>query len=59
MKLVVQEFLSLDGVSQGPGAPDEDTSDGFERGRTGAGRSGRGTKKGKAAGPRGPLPSPA
>ncbi|WP_107500253.1 dihydrofolate reductase family protein, partial [Streptomyces swartbergensis] len=32
MKLVVQEFLSLDGVSQGPGAPDEDTSDGFERG---------------------------
>ncbi|MGH8878098.1 MAG: dihydrofolate reductase family protein [Stackebrandtia sp.] len=32
MKLVLQEFLSLDGVSQGPGAPDEDTSDGFERG---------------------------
>ncbi|NKI43587.1 dihydrofolate reductase family protein [Streptomyces physcomitrii] len=32
MKLVVQEFLSLDGVSQGPGAPDEDTSEGFERG---------------------------
>ncbi|MFI1225510.1 MULTISPECIES: dihydrofolate reductase family protein [unclassified Streptomyces] len=32
MKLVVQEFLSLDGVSQGPGAPDEDTSDGFTRG---------------------------
>ncbi|MYS90373.1 MULTISPECIES: dihydrofolate reductase family protein [Streptomyces] len=32
MQLVVQEFLSLDGVSQGPGAPDEDTSDGFERG---------------------------
>ena len=32
MKLVLQEFLSLDGVSQGPGAPDEDTSDGFSRG---------------------------
>ncbi len=32
MKLVLQEFLSLDGVSQGPGAPDEDTSDGFTQG---------------------------
>ncbi|MGW0810752.1 dihydrofolate reductase family protein [Nonomuraea sp. NPDC002799] len=32
MKLVVQEFLSLDGVCQGPGSPDEDTSDGFTRG---------------------------
>jgi dihydrofolate reductase len=32
MKLVLQEFLSLDGVSQGPGGPDEDTSDGFTQG---------------------------
>jgi dihydrofolate reductase len=32
MKLTLMEFLSLDGVSQGPGAPDEDTSDGFTRG---------------------------
>jgi hypothetical protein len=32
MELVLQEFLSLDGVSQGPGSPDEDTSEGFTRG---------------------------
>lgn len=32
MKLVLQEFLSMDGVSQGPGSPDEDTSDGFTQG---------------------------
>ncbi|MGF1622227.1 MAG: dihydrofolate reductase family protein [Rhodomicrobiaceae bacterium] len=32
MKLVLQEFISLDGVSHGPGAPDEDTSGGFTRG---------------------------
>ncbi|MFD3774901.1 dihydrofolate reductase family protein [Streptomyces sp. NPDC058612] len=32
MRLVLQEFLSLDGVYQGPGSPDEDTSDGFTRG---------------------------
>lgn len=32
MRLVLQEFLSMDGVSQGPGSPDEDTSDGFTQG---------------------------
>ena len=32
MKLVLMEFLSLDGVSQGPGSPDEDTTDGFTQG---------------------------
>ncbi len=32
MKLTLMEFLSLDGVAQGPGSPDEDTSDGFTQG---------------------------
>jgi dihydrofolate reductase len=32
MKLTLMHFLSVDGVSQGPGSPDEDTSDGFTRG---------------------------
>ncbi|MGW0931197.1 dihydrofolate reductase family protein [Streptomyces sp. NPDC002644] len=32
MRLVLQQFVSLDGVSQGPGSPEEDTSDGFTRG---------------------------
>lgn len=32
MKLIVQEFLSLDGVTQGPGSPEEDTTGGFTRG---------------------------
>ncbi len=31
-KLVVQSFLSLDGVVQAPGAPDEDRDGGFEHG---------------------------
>jgi dihydrofolate reductase len=32
MKLILMQFLTVDGVSQGPGSPDEDTSDGFTRG---------------------------
>ncbi|MEW1845172.1 dihydrofolate reductase family protein [Nonomuraea angiospora] len=32
MKIALTEFLTLDGVSQGPGSPEEDTSDGFTRG---------------------------
>jgi dihydrofolate reductase len=31
-KVIVSEFLSLDGVMQGPGASDEDRSGGFEHG---------------------------
>lgn len=31
-KLIVSEFLSLDGVIQAPGAPDEDTDGGFRHG---------------------------
>ena len=32
MRLVLMQFMTLDGVTQGPGAPDEDTTDGFTRG---------------------------
>ena len=32
MKLSLMQFVTLDGVYQGPGSPDEDTSGGFTRG---------------------------
>ncbi|WP_169196916.1 dihydrofolate reductase family protein [Devosia sp. MC1541] len=32
MRIVLLNFLSLDGVYQGPGSPEEDRTDGFERG---------------------------
>lgn len=32
MKIVITEFVTLDGVSQGPGSAHEDPSDGFTRG---------------------------
>ena len=32
MRVVVMQFMTLDGVTQAPGAADEDTSDGFARG---------------------------
>jgi dihydrofolate reductase len=32
MKITLTEFVTLDGVCQGPGSPDEDTSDGFTSG---------------------------
>lgn len=32
MKIVITQFVTLDGVAQGPGSADEDPSDGFTRG---------------------------
>lgn len=32
MKLTLTEFITLDGIYQGPGSPEEDPSDGFTRG---------------------------
>lgn len=32
MRIALTQFLTLDGVSQGPGSPEEDPSDGFTRG---------------------------
>jgi dihydrofolate reductase len=32
VRLTLTQFVTLDGVYQGPGAPDEDTTDGFSRG---------------------------
>jgi dihydrofolate reductase len=39
MKLIVVNHVSLDGVMQSPGRPDEDTRDGFEHGGWATGRA--------------------
>ena len=31
-KIIVQEFITLDGIMQAPGGPEEDTSSGFKYG---------------------------
>ena len=33
-KVIVMNWVTLDGVMQGPGRPDEDTRDGFEHSST-------------------------
>ena len=30
MRIIISEFISLDGIVQAPGGVDEDTDDGFE-----------------------------
>jgi hypothetical protein len=37
MRLIVSTFISLDGVLQAPGGPDEDVDGGFSRGELRAG----------------------
>ena len=32
MRIVISEFISLDGIVQAPGGPDEDTDGGFQHG---------------------------
>ncbi len=39
-KVIVMNWMTLDGVMQGPGRPDEDTRDGFAHGGWGGGSAG-------------------